>query len=265
MLLPSDPIGQAVYVFILSIIRYVVFGGLAFLIFYILLKNSKRFAKIQERWPANKDYQREIFYSVITFFIFALVPLMLNHPFIKPHTTIYTNINEYPVWYFIMVFPVMLIMHDTYFYFTHRMMHHPRLFKFFHIIHHKSTNPSPWAAFAFNPTEAVIQSAIIYVFAFTIPIHFIHIFAFLIFMTIYNVYGHLGFELYPKGFNKHWIGKWFNTSVNHNMHHQYFKGNYGLYFTFWDRVMNTIQKGYDERFTNVTSANHPLKKAEMLT
>ncbi len=262
MFLPSSPLAQAVYVLILSIMRYAFFGGIAFLIFYIILKNRNRFTKIQQRWPANKDYQREILYSFATFIIFAFVPLALNHPLIKPHTTIYSQIDAYPFWYSIGIFPVMLIIHDTYFYFTHRMMHHPRLFKFFHIIHHKSTNPSPWAAFAFNPTEAVIESGIIYVFAFTIPIHFIHIFAFLIFMTAYNVYGHLGFELYPKGFNKHWLGKWFNTSVNHNMHHQYFKGNYGLYFTFWDRVMNTLQKDYDDRFENVTSTNQQSRKRE---
>ncbi|GEM_PF-3572047 len=44
------------------------------------------------------------------------------------------------------------------------------------------------------------------------------------------------------------------------MHHQYFKGNYGLYFTFWDRMMNTLQKDYDGRFENVTSTSQQLKK-----
>ena len=122
---------------------------------------------------------------MITFCIFALFPLVLNHPLIKPHTTIYTKLDLYPLWYWILIFPVMLIMHDTYFYFTHRMMHHPRSFNFFHLVHHKSTNPSPWAAFSFNPSEAVVEAGIIYVFAFTIPIHFLHIFVFLIFMTAY--------------------------------------------------------------------------------
>ena len=253
MLLPANVWGQVVYVFIFSILRYVLLAGLAFLVFYILLKNKKTFTKIQRSWPKNKDYRREVFYSFMTFSIFAMVPLVLNNHYIKPHTTIYRDMHLHSIWYFILVFPVMLLMHDTYFYFTHRLMHHPKLFKFFHIIHHKSTNPSPWASFSFNPTEAVIESGIIYVFAFTIPVHIIHLFSFLIFMTLYNVYGHLGFELYPKGFNRHWLGKWFNTSVNHNMHHQYFNGNYGLYFTFWDRIMNTLQKDYDGRFESVTS------------
>ena len=79
-------------------------------------------------------------------------------------------------------------------------------------------------------------------------------------MTLYNVYGHLGFEIYPKGLNKHWLGRWMNTSVNHNMHHQFFKGNYGLYFTFWDRVMNTLDKDYENNFERITTANQQLRE-----
>ena len=127
-------------------------------------------------------------------------------------------------------------------------------------MHHKSTNPSPWASFAFQPTEAVIESGIVYLFALTFPLHFIHLFSFLIFMTFYNVYGHLGYELFPKGFNRHWFFKWFNTSVNHNMHHQYFKENYGLYFTYWDRLMNTLHKDYDARFKTITNETIQLRK-----
>ena len=79
-------------------------------------------------------------------------------------------------------------------------------------------------------------------------------------MTLYNVYGHLGFEIYPKGLNKHWLGRWMNTSVNHNMHHQFFKGNYGLYFTFWDRMMNTLDKDYENNFERITTANQQLRE-----
>jgi sterol desaturase/sphingolipid hydroxylase (fatty acid hydroxylase superfamily) len=71
-------------------------------------------------------------------------------------------------------------------------------------------------------------------------------------MIVYNVYGHLGYELYPKGFHKTRIGRWINTSVNHNQHHQYFTGNYGLYFLFWDRILGTIRSDYDGRFEEAT-------------
>lgn len=59
-------------------------------------------------------------------------------------------------------------------------------------------------------------------------------------------------ERFPKGTNKHWFGKWLNTSTNHNMHHKYGKGNYGLYFTFWDDLMGTTHPKYHETFENIT-------------
>lgn len=261
MILPYDTWGQVAFVFILSLVRYLVFGGLAFLFFYVLLKNKALFAKIQKKWPAKADYYREIFYSLLTFLIFSLTPLVLNNPYIKPYTTIYRDIHEHSMLYFWMVFPLMLVVHDTYFYFAHRIMHHPKLFSFFYVVHHKSTNPSPWASFSFQPTEAFIESGIIYLFALTFPVHLIHILSFLVFMTIYNVYGHLGFELFPKGANRHWFFKWFNTAVNHNMHHQYFKGNYGLYFTWWDKIMKTTHTEYDNRFEQIGVETIELRKS----
>jgi sterol desaturase/sphingolipid hydroxylase (fatty acid hydroxylase superfamily) len=146
----------------------------------------------------------------------------------------------------------MFLLHDTYFYWTHRAMHHKKLFRAMHLVHHKSVNPSPWAAYAFHPLEAIVEAGIFAVFLFTIPIHPLHLLVFFFAMIVYNVYGHLGYELYPAGFSKHWLGKWINTSVNHNQHHQHFKGNYGLYFTFWDRLMGTIRADYDQRFEEVT-------------
>ena len=235
--------------------RYFFIAGIAFIIFYWLLKNEIKYKKIQKKFPLNKDYAREIGYSVITIFIFALVPtIVLFTPSIRAHTFFYTDIHQYGWAYFFLAFPLMFIIHDTYFYWTHRLMHHKKLFKWFHLVHHHSTNPSPWAAYAFHPLEAFVEAGIFVVFLFTIPIYPLHLGIFFLFMIIYNVYGHLGYELYPKGFNRHWIGKWINTSVNHNQHHQYFKGNYGLYFLWWDQWMHTIRKDYDEKFETVVNA-----------
>jgi sterol desaturase/sphingolipid hydroxylase (fatty acid hydroxylase superfamily) len=127
---------------------------------------------------------------------------------------------------------LMLFVHDTYFYWVHRAMHHPALFKIFHRVHHLSTNPSPWAAFAFHPFEALVEAGILIIIPFILPVHPMAVALFLIIMMAYNVYGHLGFELYPKSFSKSKFGKWINTSTSHNQHHLHFKGNYGLYLLF---------------------------------
>ena len=238
--------------------RYFAVAGLTFILFYLLIKKRISFKKIQQKFPRNKDYAREIIYSIVTICIFALVPLTILHiPYVKTHTFFYTDIQRYGWAYFFLAFPVMFIIHDSYFYWTHRLMHHKRLFKTFHLVHHYSTNPSPWAAYSFHPLEAVIEAGIFAMFLFTIPIHPLHLAIFFFMMIVYNVYGHLGYELYPKGFSKHWIGKWINTSVNHNQHHQYFKGNYSLYFLWWDRWMHTIRNDYDEKFNAVKNATKP--------
>ena len=232
--------------------RYFLIAGAAFLLYYVVLNKWLASKKIQQRNQKFRDYAREIGYSVCTIAIFGTVPILLiKNPAVVPYTTYYTDISLHGWPYFILAFPIMLLLHDTWFYWTHRLMHHPKLFNIFHLVHHKSTNPSPWAAYAFHPLEAVVEAGIVPVFLFTIPIHTWHLPFFFLFMIIYNVYGHLGYELYPMGFSKHWFGKWINTSVNHNMHHQYFKGNYGLYFLFWDRIMGTIRKDYDEKFEEV--------------
>jgi lathosterol oxidase len=44
-----------------------------------------------------------------------------------------------------------------------------------------------------------------------------------------------------------------NTPTNHVMHHESMRGNYGLYFNFWDRLMGTNHKDYEERFRQVTA------------
>lgn len=231
--------------------RYYLVAAIGFVIFYILLRKPLFYKKIQGRFPKNTDYLREIGYSSLTIFIFGTIVVLLNHPAIAPYTTRYKEIAERGWVYYFLAFPIMLVMHDTYFYFTHRIMHHKALFKWFHLVHHKSTNPSPWAAYAFHPLEAIVEQGIVVVFYFTIPIHISHLAIFFLMSIMYNVYGHLGYELYPRGFNKTRIGKWVNTSVSHNQHHQYFVGNYGLYLLFWDRVFGTIREDYDGRFEEV--------------
>ncbi len=238
--------------------RYFVIAGIAFALYYILFRNRYFYKKIQHRFPKNTDYLREMGYSVLTIAIFSLVSMeLLGNPHIVPYTTRYNTIADHGWVYYFLAFPLMFLMHDTYFYFTHRLMHHKKLFRWFHLVHHQSVNPSPWAAYAFHPLEAVVEVGIVVVFLFTIPIHKTHLLIFFLMMIVYNVYGHLGYELYPKGFSKSRFGKWINTSVNHNQHHQYFKGNYGLYFLIWDRVFGTVREDYDEKFEEVKTRVMP--------
>ncbi|MCF8276458.1 MAG: sterol desaturase family protein [Flavobacteriales bacterium] len=229
-------------VFVIVTLRYLFFASLVFFPCYFWFKNSIAWRRIQAKFPVRKDYQREIGYSLLTFVFFGLSGLLVF--VIKDHTQLYANISDYPIWWFVLSIPVALVIHDTYFYWTHRLMHHPKLFKAFHLVHHKSTNPTPWASFAFHPLEAMVESGIIIVLAFIIPMHLYALMLFLVVMTMENVMGHLGYEFFPKWLTRSKLGFWLNTSTNHNMHHKYFDGNYGLYFRWWDEWMGTTHAKY---------------------
>ena len=229
--------------------RYFIFAGCSFLLFYVLLKNKLQSRKIQDDFPAKTEYRREIIFSLISMSIFALIATFI-FSVARPYTFLYQDINQYGYPYFFLSIGLMVLIHDAYFYWMHRLMHHPFLYRKIHLIHHRSTNPSPWTAYAFHPIEAVIEAGILVLIVFVLPCHVMALISFFLFQIMYNVYGHLGYELYPAKLNQHKWGKWLNTSVAHNQHHHHFEGNYGLYFTFWDRLMGTLRADYDRACTN---------------
>jgi len=237
--------------YLILTIRYVVIAGVFFLIFYVIRPKGLLHLRIQKAFPKSKDYYREIGYSMITFIFFTLFVIVLMRTPVKQFTRIYDHPSDYSWGYFVFSIFISLVIHDAYFYWTHRLMHHPKLFKLFHLVHHKSTNPSPWAAFAFHPLEAIVEVSVLPVIVFTVPIHPYAVLIFFLISTVINVYGHLGYEIYPQWLIKSKWGKWLNTSVSHNMHHKYFNGNYSFYTRIWDVLMGTMNPNYETELNEI--------------
>lgn len=241
-------------------IQYFVVAGIIYLLFWKILKDRLMHLFIQKKFPKRKHINREIKYSILSLTItkvFGLSVILSNKAGL---TLIYDDVEQYGTFYFVASFFIALIIHDTYFYWTHRLMHHPKIYRKVHLVHHKSTNPSPWAAFAFHPYEALLTGLIIPILAFTLPMHMSVVFFFFIFSLVKNVWGHLGFELFPSGFTKNKIFGVNTTTTHHNLHHKKFNGNYGFYFTFWDRIMKTEVKNYHQEFEKIAGRKEELKK-----
>jgi sterol desaturase/sphingolipid hydroxylase (fatty acid hydroxylase superfamily) len=133
----------------------------------------------------------------------------------------------------------MFVMHDTYFYWTHRWLHLPSIYRRFHKVHHESINPTPWTSFSFDPVESMMTAIIIPILVFIIPIHISMLILLLTLMTIFGVVNHTGYEVYPRSWMRgFWSQNWI-TPTHHTLHHHKFNCNYGLYFRFWDQLMNT--------------------------
>ena len=147
-----------------------------------------------------------------------------------------------------------IVAHDAYFYWTHRLMHHRRLYRYFHRTHHLSVTPTPFAAYAFDIPEALLMSAFTPLWLLFVPMHGLGLFLFMAFMLIRNVMGHAGVELMPRPLaDSRWFG-WINATTHHDLHHQTFRHNYGLYFTWWDRLMGTEHPAYRDQLRGVSEA-----------
>lgn len=235
-----------------AVFHYIIIAGAFYLFFYICNKKFFWRVKIQQRYAKNKDIIRDIKYSFLTIIIFFAVTLLVVWANEQGYTLIYAPADKYGyAWCYLNVW-IMIILHDAYFYWTHRFLHWKPIFSRVHKTHHLSRNPTPFSAYAFHPIEAIINAGIIPLIAFTIPSHMSAIKSFFIVQLILNVYGHLGYELYPKWVTSHWLTKLSNTSTHHNLHHQFVKSNYGLYFNFWDWIMKTNHTKYEKYFDEVT-------------
>ena len=154
-------------------------------------------------------------------------------------TRVYTDMSRYPLWWWPASVLLCLFLHDTWFYWTHRWMHAPKLFRIAHAVHHASRPPTAWAAMAFHPWEALTGAIVIPVLVFVVPLHLTALATILLIMTIMGVTNHMGWELFPRVIVNGFLGRWLITATHHQRHHQEYRGNYGLYFRFWDRLCKT--------------------------
>lgn len=243
------------------LLRYVLFAGAAFFIFYKIWVTELLKRKIQPRFPTSKQLKQELFNSAVSSVIFGLFTVFVIVLKVQGHTLIYNDILKYGYGYLIFSLVAMIFLHDAYFYWMHRLLHQPKWFKQIHVVHHYSRNTSPWASFSFHPLEAILEFAILPIAVFIMPLHPLVLFAWSMWMISWNVIGHLGYEIFPKRFSSSVWFNWLNTSTHHNLHHAHSKGNFGLYFNFWDRWMGTNDCSYRKTFDQVVEQhNNPNRK-----
>lgn len=243
--------------FAVDSMRYAIPASIAFIVFWQWKWDALAHRRIQRRRPSMKAFSREVRYSIATAMIFATVGVLTIHLGRTGHLRVYHPIAAHGWPYWVASIAIAIVVHDAYFYWTHRAMHHPRLFRLVHRAHHLSTSPSPWAAYAFGPIEAVVHALIVPLLLLVMPMHDSAVFVFLVYMIVMNVVGHLGIELYPRWFARGRWTRWYSTSTHHNLHHRDMHDNYGLYFTWWDRLMRTQHPEYVTTFEATTAPRPP--------
>ncbi|MEP0189293.1 MAG: sterol desaturase family protein [Erythrobacter sp.] len=227
-------------------LRYLVSSGL-----FAWLTRKVRPGLYAGRWP---QIAREIRWSLVAAVIYG-APIGVIY-WGWQHlgwTLVYSEWAAYPLWYAPLSVAVYLFAQDSWFYWTHRAMHQPKLFRAMHAVHHDSRPPTAWAAMSFHPLESISGAVLIPVMVFLVPIHLGSLAAVLTVATIMGVTNHMGWEMFPRWLVHSRLGKWVITASHHERHHEEYQCNFGLYFRFWDRVCET-DKGLSQRMVEERDA-----------
>ncbi|MCJ2183642.1 sterol desaturase family protein [Novosphingobium sp. 1949] len=188
----------------------------------------------------NRQIRAEIGWSLLSAAIYGLPSGIVAWGW-QAHgwTRIYTQASAHPLWWMPLSVILFLFAHDTWFYWTHRWMHRPRVFRIAHAVHHASRPPTAWAAMSFHPLEALTGAVVVPALVFLIPIHAAMLGLVLTIMTVMGITNHMGWEIFPRALVHSRLGHWLITASHHHRHHEQYRCNYGLYFRFWDHLCGT--------------------------
>jgi len=153
-------------------------------------------------------------------------------PFVDP--------QQQPV-YFVLLMALVPLWRLFHFYWAHRILHWPPLYKAAHFVHHKNINVGPWSGLAMHPIEHIMYFSCILIH-WVVPSHPIHMIFNGQHASFTPAQGHVGFE-------KVVVNEKVNVSAAsyfHQLHHRYFECNYGEPDIPFDHWFGTSHNGTPE-------------------
>ncbi len=142
-----------------------------------------------------------------------------------------------PIWFIVLFFltPLWISFH---FYWIHRFLHWPPMYKIAHALHHRNTHVGPWSGLSMHPIEHLLffSSVLIH---WVLAAHPIHILFHMQHQALTASTSHAGFDaLLVKDKNALALG-----NFHHQMHHRYFECNYGTLEVPWDKLFGSYHDG----------------------
>lgn len=228
-------------------ILIVVFGVLFFSIYFSFLVWYQKTGK--EINPKNKILKQEIHNTIRVFLTYTGIIFLLFYFYERG----ILDFNFTLAWW---VFPycfILILYHDAFFYFGHRIMHHKYLYKYLHIDHHRSHFANYMSAYNFWVLESLVYVIAIF------PIFFLELNIYALLWAVFandfvTMLWHMWKEHASSQYQQSRFYKMLVNTTFHDVHHTHNNGNYGAYFTFWDKILWTYSKSYDEKFDQITKS-----------
>ncbi len=256
--------GWIVYLLLRNALLVLVIYGALELRLYVKRAQGNRF-KFNGKWPSECPSDVFMFKSqnidnIIRTFVSG-VPIWTAYEVLglwcyANGYGLWGTFADHPIWFVVFAF-VLPLYHEIHFYFVHRLIHVPILYKFIHSVHHNSVNPSPWSSLSMHPVEHLLywSDSLIHL---VLPSHP------LLFMYNLHITG-TGAVVGHVGFDKLEVGP--NSAVNsnayaHYLHHKHFEVNYADGTTALDKLFGTWHDGSKE--AQATMETRYAKKVERM-
>lgn len=239
--------------------RYAIFAVAVWLILWVVLARPLAGRKVRAERPPARQMIVEFLCSLRSIAIFSTMGLslfLLDRAGLMWGPAVGASLG--PVWFGVSL-GLMIVAHDAYFYWAHRLMHRPAVFRTFHRRHHRSNNPSPFTAYSFDLAEAAVQGAFVPLWMILTPTPWGVPGLFVLHQILRNTLGHSGYELFPARRDGRPLFGFLTTTTHHDLHHAQAGWNYGLYFTWWDRWMGTEHPEYHAHFAKAAGKAPALK------
>ena len=163
------------------------------------------------------------------------------------------TVAENPVW-FVLLFPLTPVWISFHFYWIHRALHWPPLYRLAHALHHRNTNVGPWSGLSMHPVEHLMFFSSVLVHL-VVPASPVHILFHMQHQALTAASSHTGFEgLVVRDRNRLALG-----TFHHQMHHRYFECNYGNLEMPWDRWFGSFHDGTAEAHERMKARRRRLK------
>lgn len=238
---PVDLVAAATLIFVFFYGQFLVAASVPYLVLWVWGKDRFHHRRIQQKPRRAAQPKREFLCSTLSVVIFTALLTFIVWLTSLGYTRVYFEVDSLGWGYWWLSVGAMALVHDTYYYWAHRWMHHPGVFRHVHKLHHQFGDPTPYASYAFHPWEALVEVAWFLPLALVLPLHPGAVALYIVILTVLNVVSHMGYEFYPVS-----VARYFITSTHHNLHHSRARGHFMLYFNLWDRLMGTNHPDYED-------------------
>eukprot|EP01017_Pseudomicrothorax_dubius_P014482 TRINITY_DN1689_c0_g1_i1.p1 TRINITY_DN1689_c0_g1~~TRINITY_DN1689_c0_g1_i1.p1 ORF type:complete len:369 (+),score=62.86 TRINITY_DN1689_c0_g1_i1:2-1108(+) len=206
----------------------------------------ERYKISQKQWPWESDPERWrdilkrtisnllVFHLLIFPSVTALKVYVSNDALVRIDTDTFPN-----SWEVIRQIIFCMFIEDFIFYWSHRLLHHPKIYAYIHKRHHEYVYPVSISSEYAHPIESILSNIIPSGAGIALLGSNMHLVTQLMWMLVRvweTIDGHCGYEFSWSPFRLLPLS---GSAKYHEFHHSHNVGNYGSFFTIWDTLMMT--------------------------